>query len=1283
VNVRKQAVEGLIKKHTKAAQALLVKALTDADKTVRQAALAALVSDDARPALTEALTSPHDDIRVRAGQALAKHGEPVALAPLLTLANVPEPSQRERVGDWQALVVGALSGLAELGDPAALPTIMPLLQSLHADIRKAAATALSWVAVPHHAEALRQALQHNDNAVKYRAALGLAYAGDPLVAALVFSKPAAEVLGPAERLTAALLLGPAGADQLVTFLDDANEHLRNRALLILLLLELRDPRPTPERILAGLSSSQPRVRLTAARALEVVNDAPAFAALVVQLFNDRGDETAWKIAADDVLSVASLLAHGPPTAKARTTLLLAELEQKEQAAWDAGWHTLSQRLAKERKAIVVPPAPKPYPTDKLLELAFGAYVGLTRLQTGATPAAVRVRQTALDRLRALAEKSAHFKAASAPVLTQALGDSVALVRLRAFEHLHALGTDPTQLGAEALATGHLDLGVKGLELLAVTAGGAAGQAVLEQALLTRTDELAGEAAKLLSAQRGQVAVAVVALEAAQETLRSRAISWLASAWDETPAARDHLRAALDSRFARVRLDAALELAQRKDAAAFDPLIRALSVPVAGVSNVRVLAGLAALNDPRTPDALIDRVENDPAGTAPADLLKAAGAYRLPAVAERLLKIVDSPSKRRGEAATAVLTISGFDQRIENADEELPPNDPDWEKKQHPRHLGVLARLLEVALKNRDVPLLKLLLPGVRWAKGKEVEPFLATLSAHPDDGLRRDAVEALGWRLRKRAGSADALVKCLTSKDGLTAFAAAEGLARAGRAEGLNVLLAGVDLLPDAGLQSRAVLALGELGDVRALDVLLKHANDEASPLQTPAATAIGHLGQSPQAGAIFDLLARLVQKPNRALAGSAITGLRWLNTPAAWTLIRQVAQTLPVHTALQAAVLMLAHDDTAEGRQVLLRLCAHEPIWATAYSSARKLLGPDSLEPDYAVLRNPHRPTHADSKPLERVCAHGAADRIFDLLPHVQPNVFSELTTTLLNREPLALTEAGSALASSNYRPVLVAARIIGRVGSPASAHTKAVGQALTHWQTEWTKRRATESRDGRQTSKELGELTACVGALLYAAGRLGLVEAVLAAAADRPDDLAYRPVRQAAAQALAALTVSATHTPALVALAQTGAVSVRPLAAHLLTLADRPAAERVVSAALTDHATVQRVVLAGGQVSAALPAAAQALPTQGVALPLLVAAGDLRTLLRVAEDTKLPEVVRQGALEALAKLSRTDAEAELVRIGKTESVPEELRKTAWRGVKRSRRVRAKVAKLAGAANV
>ena len=53
------------------------------------------------------------------------------------------------------------------------------------------------------------------------------------------------------------------------------------------------------------------------------------------------------------------------------------------------------------------------------------------------------------------------------------------------------------------------------------------------------------------------------------------------------------------------------------------------------------------------------------------------------------------------------------------------------------------------------------------------------------------AVEAVGWRLRKRGGPAEPLLKALKHRDPVTQFLAAEGLGRGGRDEGLSAAAGG------------------------------------------------------------------------------------------------------------------------------------------------------------------------------------------------------------------------------------------------------------------------------------------------------------------------------------------------------------------------------------------------------------------------------------------------------------------------------------------------------------
>jgi ParB family chromosome partitioning protein len=1275
-DVRRQAVEGLIKKHTAAAQALLVRALADADRDVRQLALGALVGEDARGPLLEAVASPHADVRVRAAQALARHGAAEALAPLLALATAPEPAERERQADWLSLVQSALEGLAELGDPAALAALVPLLQSSHASVRRLAARALAWVALPHQLETLRQALQHVDPQVKYHAALGLAYAGDPLVTSLVFSDAAAQVLAKDERLVAAFALGPAGENQLAVFLDDADEAVRNRALLLMLLLELAAPRGGPTRCLACLAARAPRVRLTAARALERFAARAAFRDFVVQLVNDRGDEPPGKISPETVEALAGLLAHGSPPARARTAHLLRYLAEKEPAAWEQAWRVNAERFAVATGGPPVAEAaaggPPAATAEGLQELAFGAYIGLVREQGGQAnqSSLVRVRQTALARLQELATTGGR-QAAVRPVLVQALADPNQVVRLQAFDQLAALGVDADTLGAAALGAGHTDVGVRGLEALAGGGTSAEGQAVLEEALRGRTDELAVEAAKVLAARRGTVATAGLALGAAYEPLRRQAVAWLAAEDEPNPAARGLLRQALQSRHQEVVKAAALALAVKKDAAAFDALVRLLHAARERGQQWQLIEALEQLGDLRAADAFLDRIANDPDGTAVVEeLFAAAGGFRRPETADRILAMA-ATEKGREEALDAVHVVSGFDQPVEDPEDEKP--DRRWEEKQFARHDAILARLLRRAADLKEKILLRRFLRGARWSRGHEIDPVLGTLTVHADDDVRHLALEAVGWRLRKREGPAEPLVKALKHRDPGTQLVAAEGLALAGREEGLSTLLAAVDLQSDLELRQRAVRALGELGDPRALDLLLKIVNDPEHVLRDEAAEALGHMGRSPKAEEILRLLTDLARG---GVAEGALRGLRWFDHPDGWQLIRRRAA--EAGSPLQeTAVELLGFNDDPATRDLLLRLLAetNDPgVAQFALGSARRLWGNDSPEPDYAAVQN--RDVLDDEEYeelLKRLRERGDARRLLEVLPKLDAETAEAVKGILLNRQPLPVAEAAAVVAGSDAVAAGVAAHLLGRAGPGAVSARAAVAAALHRWWGEWDSGRQDEARRGAAGGTRTRTLLEPLASLIWAAGRLRAAPDTLLAVATTRADVPYdRPLRRAAVAVLADGDLTGPVLDALERLAAGDDPEVRATAADAVARANAARAAAVAGRVLSDRVAFNRAASHGGDgLTGVLRGAAVQVHYQGVAVAHLAARKDVAGLAAVAGNRGFSEEARLGAVEGLAAAASEEAEAELVRLGQAEGEPEELRKAAWRGLRRSKRAR------------
>src|SRR5262249_47512235 len=143
-----------------------------------------------------------------------------------------------------------------------------------------------------------------------------------------------------------------------------------------------------------------------------------------------------------------------------------------------------------------------------------------------------------------------------------------------------------------------------------------------------------------------------------------------------------------------------------------------------------------------------------------------------------------------------------------------------------------------------------------------------------------------------------------------------------GREEGLSILLAAVDLQADLENRRRAVLALGELGDPRALDLLLKIVNDPEHVLRAEAAEAIGHMGRSAKAEDVLPLLLDLTRSGG-GVAEGALRGLRWFDHPEGWQQVRK--QAAEPNSPLRAiAVELLGCNDDPATRDLLLRMLAN-----------------------------------------------------------------------------------------------------------------------------------------------------------------------------------------------------------------------------------------------------------------------------------------------------------------------------------------------------------------------
>ncbi len=1343
-DLRLAATEILSKRRAPGVQELLATATRDDDEGVRRLAIDALLVNEADEALVAAMSSPHADVVVRAAAARAVHGDPRALGALLKVIGEEEPEVPALQTSWRDRVVAGLGGLTELAEPGAKSSIRPLLEHKDAKIRKAAIRALAAStrpADPDGIEGLQAALAHRDAAVAKGAAFGLTFCGDFTGASMVFS---AKDLG-SEAMLAALALGEKAHDIFMSFLDHRRDAIRDRAMLLLLLQELAEADGVPDRSLAALSAANPRVRLAAAEALENFAEREAFFDFVVRQVNDRGEgRAAWTISAETVALLAEVITfgdeHGNPQFKVRAARLLDTLSEDKQEAFDRSWRIFVERFgstlgAAKARAVKRPQTPSVYAPEELRALVFGAYAGLSRLSGGTSEA--RIRQTSIARLVAVARQGWAPNRAVFAVLVPALGDGQAAVRGLAFESLRDLGMPAAELATEAIGAGQRDVGGQGLDLLARSGDEGGGVSVLEEVIRENSDGLEFEAARLLAAFRAGVSAETdradeeneeneeneetkkkekekekkkleaawigvhrLGLGARSERLRSESVSGLASAYEEggTGPAAEGLRVALGSKYRELRMAAAGLLAERKDVACFDVLVEML----AGESRSDQKGAIRALHrlgDPRAAEAFFDRIDNDPSGTARVDdLLLAVGALRLEASADRLLTHLER-SERRVAAFTALQYCSGYDQKIEDPEDEGRRGSPGWEQRQHPRRDGILVRLLNALRQLGDEGLLAKLLPAATWARGSELDQAIAPLVAHAKADLRNRAITAYSWRLRRRGADPAPLIQALAGGDPQSLFLAAEGLALAGHADGISTLLAGVDLMPEMKMRKRAVLALGHLADARALDLLLRLANEEDHALQEQAAEALGHLREAApdRADKVFAVLKRLAAGPALGVARQALTGLRYFGGRDAWALIRGAAAADEWRLRERAAEL-LRHNDTPETRELLAELLRSERntrVVRAAGRSLRLIYGDESVEPDYAFL-GAAKPLDLQPDLLARLRDRGDPQRILAILPKVQnASLRPPLIAILTARTPLPIEAAVASLQSSRELTVAVAARILGSAGGDLSAAGgKALSEAGQRWAAAWAQELARVNgtlaldapadgghADGEAHVTNFGVDTGKLARLeepylwlLWGCTRVGVGEDLLLTAMSAGgNERRGQAIRRAGVIGLASGDgqLSEAAKGQLKSLACGGDAELRALAAAALAGRDQEAATALVGDLFDDGVSVARLLDGGvdDAAKASLEEAAANVHRQGIALPYLVGIGDVDGLAARLKDSALSDGLRLGIIEAIARIADDQALEILRAFGRDESEDEELRKAAWRALRRGQR--------------
>ncbi|MGE6341629.1 HEAT repeat domain-containing protein [Psychrobacter sp. NPDC078929] len=438
----------------------------------------------------------------------------------------------------------------------------------------------------------------------------------------------------------------------------------------------------------------------------------------------------------------------------------------------------------------------------------------------------------------------------------------------------------------------------------------------------------------------------------------------------------------------------------------------------------------------------------------------------------------TPQKNKEERKylfDTLVKISGYDQHIDDYLDER--EDTRWLQRQHPRDSQVLLSLFTTLMSHSDYALAALLLPSLAWVQSDDsdlssrIDSALALAYEQMPANHTFKLVEALAYRAKRRHGSIAPLQNALRNKDADVQFAAAEGLAKCGHADGVNILMATIDYNPDAEFRSCSVLAIGELlgssdhqnqnqnadspnasspvdnADknlqvhtlYKAYDKLIKLAEDDEYYLQDVASEALGRLAQggdfehSPH---IFELLKSHLSDPVLTTTNPAIihwlNGLRWLNTTPAWEQIRSYIRT-HIDKAIffrpqRHAVWLLQMNNNDANKALILDILKQNnldcAVLMVAYTAAQKTWGSlaSQVYPyDWAAIQSHNTDFIEETEhlSLKRIIDNSSIDELATFITqhgaHLPADTLMALQNAIMAKQDMPTSQLTALITSSN----------------------------------------------------------------------------------------------------------------------------------------------------------------------------------------------------------------------------------------------------------------------------
>ncbi|WP_437601743.1 HEAT repeat domain-containing protein [Sorangium sp. So ce590] len=1331
-----------------AARSALSKLLEDEHAGPRTAAIEALdkrLPGEAGP-LHIGLQSSHLDLRVRAAELCAVRRDEQLIHPMRALLADQSLFKQLPIQVLGPLRARAATALATLGSPRLVKYFATeLLKDEYSDVREQAARGLAMAARRGEEGYLLDAMGHADVAVRSWAADGLARLGDVralpvLTGTLRHEHPPIRVA----TIMSFAALGPEGYGGMLQGLEDSSREVQEIVFAIVLARDLRafrrgDP---PDLLTSALSSQRSDVRFAAARALELRIDPEAYLAHLIEALMPPRPDTAEQGRAADGEKPAGTKDWPPEVARGRILVGLAEAlasddpqqryaaaqvlrirrkpveyfrEAKRVAALrPAGAHVVADttpRAAEEsdtkpakgwlRRLFAQPepggqsgqkqsdkPAGDAVPEGeqrRLRWLAFGAYMGLLRQVSAGDDEAHRTRRDAIDRIVDVCAKGHVSSTAAVPPLVRALDDPHHLVRKAAFAGLKALfpagAGEPLALG---LASASADVARTALDEIAARGGDARPEIV--RALSSALPDVRRYAFELLErlSPKGSLDPLLAALGSEHADLRLGVLERLASSSD--PRIVPALCRAMESDHDDLRLRAAELLARSRDDRAVDVLSAFLREGAAAPA-ARARKALVALASDAAVRALAARMDEAATPADRAALASALGSTRNPAATAPLAaRFDDEAAEVRSAALKACLEIV------------------DKGREREKRETALALAFLAAAARAKD--------PALRLAAARELDlgddpaqnDLLVALFADRDLPTRVAAVTSYAKRVkgdRQERAPSGPLEAVLRAGARELVLPAAEGVAERGLASALRPLLL-VVRAGEPGERERALLALGTLGDARALEELeavaaggTKEAPIEPS-MQAAATEALGRM--APKLGSA-ELRKRASERVEQALHAdsidlreSAAKGVRWIGGERARVLLEELVRAGDTPDRLRIVAvneLGLLGDGAAEPALARALDARSSEVRKNARKALEKLFPGERTRVELLAVGSEYDDIAGPAASYLAAEADPA-----ELLPRLaalkDEDLRQRLAMGLLRRGALPVAallrmlEDERAPARQEAARLIAAGTVAGDRGALAGALAAAAQRTAERWSAAHGDERSAEAAAWRE--------------LLWAAGRAGATAAAPALRALLSNDSAPGEVRREAARALGALESAARSAGAA---PPAGAVEALTAALKDMDAGVRASASAALAALAPDGSAAIAVavrpfdpVAFGPTARVASPEALAALtttePGRRLALPSILARHDVAALAPLIALAQGSGGDASARLDAIAALGRAGGERALEALAALafdkekakEKADVALRKAAYRAYRRAKRKAAdpRAARLAAA---